>query len=251
MIESLQMADGRYACANCGKPSSMLGHLDGLGNFSCQRNPAFPSISNPAYQPAWRAITLTPGCFLDWDGVIVAFMKAALAAHKSDFGIANVTKWHIYEHLGITSDQFWHDLQEEFWMGMDWDDQGIQLLEGLEGIFGDRIAMLTAPPNGRRGADEGKRAWIRKNRPEYVERTFIGPAKQHMASINKILIDDSDRNINAFEAWGGHGVLIPRPWNTARGEVINGHQYDLDRILTRVREKVRLIERIQCTIPTM
>jgi hypothetical protein len=41
----------------------------------------------------------------------------------------------------------------------------------------------------------------------------VGTAKWFAAGPDTWLIDDSDKNIRMFREWGGHGILVPRPWN--------------------------------------
>lgn len=46
--------------------------------------------------------------------------------------------------------------------------------------------------------------------------------------IDDILIDDSEKEL---DNWGGHKILVPRPWNRADGEV----EHVIDQGLTRIR----------------
>ncbi len=54
--------------------------------------------------------------------------------------------------------------------------------------------------------------------PWVYDRTIISYApKSLLAGPDTLLIDDKDENITEFRAGGGHGILVPRPWNKLHG----------------------------------
>ena len=56
--------------------------------------------------------------------------------------------------------------------------------------------------------------WIHAHFPSWMHRQYaITPRKHLFARPDALLIDDVEENILDFEAGGGHGVLVPRPWN--------------------------------------
>ena len=51
-----------------------------------------------------------------------------------------------------------------------------------------------------------------------MQRQFlIGPSKHLCAKPGVLLIDDSDKNVAAFQEQGGSSLLVPRPWNSLHG----------------------------------
>ena len=56
-------------------------------------------------------------------------------------------------------------------------------------------------------------------------RYALTPQKHLLAGPNRILIDDNDRNIEAFRAAGGIGILFPQPWNANHESQTNKTAY--------------------------
>jgi len=50
----------------------------------------------------------------------------------------------------------------------------------------------------------------------YQKHYLIGPAKHFAATPDSLLVDDSEKNIDMWVAWGGVGLLFPCPWNSGR-----------------------------------
>jgi len=49
-------------------------------------------------------------------------------------------------------------------------------------------------------------------------RSMFGSEKWLMAGLDRLLIDDADHNIDKFVQYGGHTLLVPRPWNHAHAQ---------------------------------
>ncbi len=65
----------------------------------------------------------------------------------------------------------------------------------------------------------GKLDWIHRVMPPWMHRQYaITPRKHLLARPDALLIDDVEDNIARFEAEGGHGILVPRPWNRLWGQ---------------------------------
>lgn len=154
-------------------------------------------------------------CYLDLDGVLVDFARGALQYHNSDLEYSSLD-WDFDKKLGLTPEQFWEPLDYNFWANLEWTAEGKGILELVEAKFGDKVAILTAPPKTP-GAVQGKLDWISRELPRYRRRTMVGTNKQLFAASTKVLVDDRDENIESFEDAGGLGVLVPRPWNRAKG----------------------------------
>lgn len=171
---------------------------------------------------------------LDLDGVIVDFITGAFEAHGiTHLEQKDVRYWDIKKLLGMGSEQFWGEFDEDFWVGLkmyDWADEVFELLGEYD------VCLLTSP--GWRGAG-GKQQWIRKNLPGYFKnnRYLIGPAKEFCASKDTVLIDDYEGNCNKFEFAGGHAILFPQYWN--------GCRHLIDMRMDYIAEK---LEDIQCEL---
>lgn len=77
----------------------------------------------------------------------------------------------------------------------------------------DKIFLLTSPTKCPECL-AGKLDWITDNMPEWIHRQyFITPRKSELSRPGRLLIDDADKNIDAWRAGGGEGLLVPRPWN--------------------------------------
>lgn len=155
-------------------------------------------------------------CFIDMDGVLCDFVGAAcqLFGKSEDFA----ANWPAGEYgmgkvLGCTEPQFWRKIEEhpEFWEGMKpypWCGELIELAKRN----GYAPYIATSPsldPNSAKGKTE----WIQKHIGRHFRDYFIGGKKGVLAAPGRVLIDDSDDQIAAFEKAGGYGVLFPRRWN--------------------------------------
>jgi hypothetical protein len=82
----------------------------------------------------------------------------------------------------------------------------------------ENVCMATSPTKCPDSV-AGKLEWIHENMPSWMHRQFaITPRKERLANPHAILIDDLEPNITRFERRGGHGVLVPRPWNRLWGQ---------------------------------
>lgn len=156
--------------------------------------------------------------FLDMDGVLADFVSAICIAHNrpspytdpSSYGIFDMEKlW------GITSKEFWCSAADtfEFWDEMSKTPEADDLVAYLTRVFGvENICVLTAPSNSP-FCVPGKRAWIRRYFPQFKDRIIFANSKEFLGGMDKFLIDDRDKNIDAFERAGGNAVIMPRLWN--------------------------------------
>jgi 5'(3')-deoxyribonucleotidase len=93
-----------------------------------------------------------------------------------------------------------------------WANDLVKFAENMAGP--ENVSFLTKPVLDPYCA-AGKTMWVQKHFPNYSRRLLIGSCKEMCASIDSVLVDDDDKNIEAFEKYGGHGILFPQPWNTA------------------------------------
>lgn len=113
---------------------------------------------------------------------------------------------------------FWNMIPRTFWATCPVSDEYEYILNRCVEMVGrENICFLTGPTKDP-DCLAGKIEWVSKFAPEWMHRQYlVGPRKQFCAHSEALLIDDSDANIDTFRAWGGTGLLVPRPWNSLHG----------------------------------
>jgi len=104
---------------------------------------------------------------------------------------------------------FWENLPildgtlEVFWMA--------QSLVGVDNVY-----IATSPPDENYGSCcDGKRAWVRKNLPLLdIRKVIFVNDKFGLANPAHILIDDTQKVIDKFNAYKGKGIIRPQLWNS-------------------------------------
>lgn len=167
--------------------------------------------------------------FLDMDGVLVNWVEGAHAIHRKPWspGDESLEKWP-YKHgaegwdfykeprFNVSYENLFKGMHRYFWANLKWMPDGRSVLSLCEKYFPDRVFLLTAP-HIQEGVIDGRMDWIRDNAPEYSRKVLVGYCKEAIATVGgkrSILIDDWDRNINAWHAAGGRALMCPRPWNS-------------------------------------
>ncbi len=178
-------------------------------------------------------------CFLDMDGVLVDFIGGSLKAHGINLHKRDC-EWSFFNKLGLTDAQFWDPLGHDFWANLEWTSEGKELIKELEYLFRERIVLCTSPCETPGGV-EGKIAWIKRELPAYRRRFFVGPPKALAASPCKVLIDDHDLNVEAFVLEGGHGVLVPRPWNRNKHLTNDEGDFEVKRLIAQIERALDCI----------
>lgn len=154
--------------------------------------------------------------FLDMDGVIVDFVRPALAAHGKTLPMSEV-RWNFPGQVGMTDKEFWPKLGYDFWSSLPRTNEANALLGYLLGAHKDNLALLSSPCNTR-GCRDGKHTWVINNVPQLKDRLILGSCKEMFAHYDSLLIDDHEKNVDKFRAYGGSAILVPRPWNSRRAE---------------------------------
>lgn len=160
---------------------------------------------------------MKPICYLDMDGVICDFVGSTCKAHGLASPYGNVNCLGIFEMetcWGMTEEKFWEPLAtREFWEFMPKTPEADQIVNLLVNTFGeDRICILTHP-SGYDGCIGAKKAWIAREFPFLTKQMLFGASKQFLGGPDRYLVDDRDKNIIAFESFGGSGITVPRAWN--------------------------------------
>ena len=150
---------------------------------------------------------------LDLDGVLANFAKAVEKLHGPN-----------YEEFGKRNPvAFWRPITKEidnFFSTLEIMPDAIELYEFVSSIPNTKVRILTALPR-----PEGKAATAGQDKTNWVHRhidpsleviTVIGGKNKgkHVTSYNDILIDDLQRNVDAWETEGGRGILHTSASNT-------------------------------------
>lgn len=154
---------------------------------------------------------MTQRIFLDIDGVLADFIAGAACLHRQD--PASVRTWDFFGQWGLTASDFWTPMGYDFWVNLPLTVEAREVVERCEKTVAPANVCLLTSPCETAGCLEGKRDWVRKHFPQFTRRCLIGAAKEFCASPESLLVDDHDKNCDAFTAAGGAACLFPRPWN--------------------------------------
>lgn len=113
---------------------------------------------------------------------------------------------------------FWEYYTRDVWETIPLSPQFQMILDFAEQFGQKNVCLLSSTT---KGPDQlaGKLKWVQTYLPSWLHRQYLfGPRKWFCAGPDTVLVDDSDDNVNSFRQWGGHAILVPRPWNTNRGK---------------------------------
>lgn len=177
-------------------------------------------------------------CLLDMDGVIADFMGQLCKYHGRPSPYLDPKSYGIWDTetlWGITVDEFWAPIKEDsrhFWKTIPKTLEADKIVFYATQFYGEEnVAILTAPSDDE-GSVPGKRAWMRRNYPQFEKRMIFGSAKQFLAAPYRTLVDDRDKNVEAFRNAGGKAVLVPRLWNSLHAYA----DYPLTRLVNGLTE---------------
>lgn len=170
--------------------------------------------------------------YLDMDGVIADFIGAVGDLFGKD--VEGLNQWSVEKHLKISSFELWARIDQKgisFWEGLNpypWTEDLISLCYD----WADDVYICTSPSRSPTCV-AGKMKWIYRHLPSELHRKFfLTPHKHHLARSNHtVLIDDSDRNIEKFNQWGGKGLIFPQGWNNGRTHKENPLEYIQSQLL--------------------
>ena len=167
--------------------------------------------------------------FLDQDDVCNTFTMYAL--HQLGCKVS-ATDYAAYpRHVGYdivaanwlggqqyTVPDFWNSIGREVWATVPESEVFPRLLEKAARLVGRENVCIATSPTKDPDCLAGKLEWIHRHFPAWMHRQYVlTPRKHFLARPGAVLIDDNEENIRQFEAHGGSGVLMPRPWNSAWG----------------------------------
>lgn len=164
---------------------------------------------------------------IDLDDVVVNFVDAACVVHGREnpyvTNPSNLGNYHLEEILGLTKSQFWKPMTYDFWLNLSLMDQGKRLINIVEAYVPKKYICFATSPSSNDGCAQGKIDWIKKHYHRFSRSFAIGPMKYMYAGPNTVLIDDSQKNIDAFIEEGGIGYLFPSRTNKRYAEVGEEH----------------------------
>ncbi len=121
------------------------------------------------------------------------------------------------QHKIYTSENVWSFTTQEMWANLPETQEARWLLNKCILEAGQKNVFILTKPTRDPLCVVGKVEWIQRFLPSDMrDQYFIGAHKYLCAREDNLLIDDNEDNINLFEDNGGSGILVPRPWNSAR-----------------------------------
>ena len=136
--------------------------------------------------------------FFDMDGVLADFTRGAMKVHQVHIPMTEVS-WNWMSKVGFSGehcDRFWDPLRNaEFWANLDPHSDGMALFSEVSRHAAEhKIGIMSNA--GVKNSAPGKDLWLDKHLPGYRERAHYAIAKYLAAAPCKLLVDDSDKNID-------------------------------------------------------
>ena len=155
--------------------------------------------------------------FLDLDGVLAKFVEGACKIHgltnpyREGLGVAQ--SWDMWKLLGLSEDEFYYPMEDIFWSNLEVDEQAHELVEVCLDAAEKNNVFFLSTPSRNVGSYSGKYQWVSHHFPPLRRNLILSAHKHLLASSDRLLIDDSDKNIERFQAYGGLTFTWPQPWN--------------------------------------
>jgi len=130
----------------------------------------------------------------------------------------------------VSHDAFWAKFEYDFWANLRTHDYWPHFWDYMNAKFGNENIFIATRPTHNPASAAGKMEWLHRHLPHTVAGFSIIKEKHWLASPNRLLIDDSQSNIDKFVEAGGQGFLWRQPWNglpyrTWLGRVIELEQF--------------------------
>lgn len=156
-------------------------------------------------------------CFLDADGCVVDFVSGALKAlGRTDLKDTDITNPEMYKQLGISSGDFWaaQDKDPDFWQNLAPYPGAVKFYHELAQMVD--VYICSSPSLHRRCASD-KLNWLRTHLGnEAASKFYLCKDKSKLSCLGRILIDDTEKHVEAWDREAGWTFLFPRPWNSKR-----------------------------------
>lgn len=173
--------------------------------------------------------------YIDMDGVTAAFYESVCRL----YGVTPwpypfpLQRWDFFQYppIGAEASEVKTKADLNFYVEMDKTPYADEILSWADQLVGRRNVFFLSAPWHNHGCCDGKRLWIAKHYPDYLNRTVLVKDKTAAAYPGALLIDDSFNNVQAFRMGGGPAILFPRPWNYRFREVSSDGMVDLESVL--------------------
>lgn len=147
--------------------------------------------------------------FLDVDGILADFVGGFVKHYQVEHPYPKYRgEWSFLKYYPNID---YNTLPMEWWANLEPTIECQQIVN-LAKKYTDNVWLLTTPSK-HPDCWKGKLSWVEKYLPQFAIRLIVDQDKASYAKGN-ILIDDADHNIEAFNAAGGRGILLPRIWNS-------------------------------------
>lgn len=160
---------------------------------------------------------MKPLLFLDMDGVIVDFVTGALKAlGRTDLKDTDIIQPEMDKQLGLTLSEFWsaQDKIPDFWQNLAPYPGAVEFYVKLTQMAD---VFICSSPSKHRNCASDKINWLRTHLGEDAAGKFyLCRDKSKLACLGRILIDDTEKHIDAWDREAGWSFLFPRPWNAKR-----------------------------------
>lgn len=158
---------------------------------------------------------MEPKILLDMDGVLSDFTARALQVHGLPPDPSVFAKDH---YAGLGKEEFWRKINISgtlFWHSLPKTKEADAIVSLAVAYFGaSNIGIATSPSfSTLSNCLTGKTSWMYKEFPALAEKLIFVDHKELLASPYHLLIEDQNKNVDAFMRAGGDAVLVPRPWN--------------------------------------
>jgi hypothetical protein len=177
--------------------------------------------------------------FIDLDGVVCDFVTGLfdkLGVMCPYMDAKNHGSFDATGLVGIDWDDIVHSLDYDFWVNLPLTHDAYAIMaitKDLAAMTGASRSFLTHPVSTR-GCMDAKRDWVDRHFRGMSVTLVPDGDKSHWGRDGFWLFDDKDSNVKDFRRGGGHGILLPRPWNSRHLETVSDEQ-----TLGYVREQVR------------
>ena len=152
-------------------------------------------------------------CLLDMDGVISDFYAGAAKLHNREIDFRKLREDDSLPKLwGMSNAEFWKPIDATFWVNLPILNDAKTIVKFLESAFDD--VVICSSSSLAMDAELGKKLWLSLHFPQFLNNRFIFTKRKELcASKYNVLIDDSLKNVQKFQEFGGRALLLPRPGN--------------------------------------
>lgn len=150
----------------------------------------------------------------DQDGIFCDFVRHSCEVFSKNYQevLDNWTGNNIEDNLGVFKHEFWKKIDSihDWWETIPPTEECIEFLK----IASQYDSHICTSPASNPNCAAGKLRWLRKH-TKFDRNVVITPQKWLCAGPGKVLIDDTDKQIDKFkQVLGSKTILYPRVWNS-------------------------------------